>query len=165
MRNRALAELLGECRKAGLHTTVDTCGHAAPKDFDRIAEFTDLFLYDLKHMDPELHRKYTGEDNSLILSNADYLLDAGAAVIFRIPVIPGINTSGEETGRMLFFLEQRSNRCREVHLLPYHRIAAQKYARLGMTNHLPDVKQPGEKMMADLKRRFEKTGLKVRVGG
>jgi len=165
MQADALLELLQECRKAGLHTTVDTCGYAEQGHFKRILDFTDLFLYDLKHMDPELHRKYTGAGNGLIFANADYLLEEGARVIFRIPVIPGINTSDEEISRMIFFLEERSDRCREVHLLPFHRIAGNKYFRLQLTNQLPDVQEPGKKMMEELKNRFEKTGLEVLIGG
>jgi len=106
-----------------------------------------------------------GADNGLILSNADYLLGEGARVIFRIPVIPGINTSDEEINRMIFFLEERSGRCREVHLLPFHSIAENKYFRLRMTNQLPDLKEPGKKMMEELKNRFEKTGLEVLIEG
>ncbi len=165
MQPEALSELLRVCRKAGLHTCVDTCGHVPATDFERILDDTDLFLYDLKHMDPGLHLKYTGTGNGLILSNADRLLEAGARVIFRIPVIPGINTSDEETGRMISFLEERSDRCREVHLLPYHRIAGQKYSRLGKAIRLPEVKEPGRKMMEALQKRFEQTGLEVLIGG
>jgi len=165
MQVEALSGLLEECKKAGLHTTLDTCGFSERRNFERIRGFTDLFLYDLKNMDPELHRKFTGEDNDLILSNADYLLDQGARLIFRIPVIPGINTSDEEISRMILFLEERGNRFREVHLLPYHRIAENKYFRLRMENQLPDVKEPGEEMMLDFKKRFEKTGKEILIGG
>jgi pyruvate formate lyase activating enzyme len=165
MQPEALAELLQECKKAGLHTAVDTCGFSQRMNFERILPLTDLFLYDLKNMDPDLHRKYTGADNERILSNADYLLEEGARVIFRIPVIPGINTSEEEISRMILYLEGRSSRFSEVHLLPYHPIAGNKYSRLGMKSRLPDLKQPDTEMMDGLKKRFEKTGLEILIGG
>lgn len=165
MQPEALTELLQECKKAGLHTAVDTCGFSERVDFERILPLTDLFLFDLKNMDPDLHRKYTGVDNALILSNADYLLEEDTRVIFRIPVIPGINTSEEEISRMILFLEKRNNRFREVHLLPYHPIAGDKYSRLGMRNRLQDLKQPDTEMMDTLKERFAKTGLEILVGG
>ncbi|MFO7934793.1 MAG: glycyl-radical enzyme activating protein [Bacteroidales bacterium] len=165
MQPEALTELLQECKRAGLHTTVDTCGFSERVHFEKILPLTDLFLYDLKNMDPDLHRKYTGVDNELILSNADYLLEEDARVIFRIPVIPGINTSEEEISRMILFLVKRSNRFREVHLLPYHPIAGNKYSSLGMRNRLPDLKQPDTEMMDTLKKRFERTGLEILVGG
>jgi len=165
MQAEVLSELLRECNKAGLHTAVDTCGFSERIHFERMLALTDLFLYDLKNMDPDLHRKYTGADHELILSNADYLLEENARVVFRIPVIPGINTDHDEISRMVSFLEKRSHRCSEVHLLPYHPIAGNKYSRLGMKNRLPELKEPGQRMMMSMKKRLEKTGLKVIIGG
>ncbi|TFH23120.1 MAG: radical SAM protein, partial [Bacteroidia bacterium] len=83
MQSGGLKRLLEECKGRGLHTTVDTSGYAAQEHFEEIMDVTDLFLYDLKNMSPELHKKYTGVDNQLILSNADYLLKSGANLIFR----------------------------------------------------------------------------------
>lgn len=160
-----LSELLELSKRNGLHTTVDTSGFAKREQLDRILPHTDLFLYDLKHMDPELHLKYTGVDNKLIQSNADYLLEQRAKLIFRIPVIPGVNTSGEEVSRMLNFLEERADFLKELHLLPYHRIADNKYFRLRMKQEHPDVKEPGQAFMEQVKKEFEKSGLEVIIGG
>ncbi|MCK5134661.1 MAG: glycyl-radical enzyme activating protein [Bacteroidales bacterium] len=165
MQADALAVLLEECKKNGLHTIVDTSGFAKCEQFERILDHTDLFLYDLKNMDPELHKKYTGVDNGLIQSNADFLLESGAQIIFRIPVIPGISTSDDEVNRMVFFIEERKEYLKEVHLLPYHRISENKYFRLRMKQQLPEVKEPDQKFMWQLKEKFEKTGLDVFIGG
>ena len=165
MQAEGLKLLLKGSKQHGLHTTVDTCGYARQEQYEEIMEMTDLFLFDLKHMDPELHKKYTGVDNTLILSNADYLLNAGSNLIFRIPVIPGINTSREEVEGMLSYLEERADRLKEVHLLPYHRIADNKYQRLQMQQQLKDVKKPTEAEMLKLKKKFEQTGLEVIIGG
>jgi len=86
-------------------------------------------------------------------------------LIFRIPVIPGINTSREELEGMLSYLEERADRLKEVHLLPYHRIADNKYQRLQMKQQLKDVKKPTEAEMLKLKKTFEQTGLEVIIGG
>jgi len=160
-----LAALLEACRDHGVHTAVDTCGFAPLDHFERIMPLTDLFLYDLKNMDPELHRKNTGVDNALILSNADYLLAQGASVIFRIPVVPGVNTSVEEVERMIRFITERSAHLSVLHLLPYHRIADHKYARMNMKQHLPHVAEPDGALMEQLKEKFETTGLEVVIGG
>jgi pyruvate formate lyase activating enzyme len=165
IQTEALAELLKECQKNGLHTTVDTSGFAPKEQFEKILEATDLFLYDLKNMDPELHREYSGVENSLILSNADFLIESGARIIFRIPVVPGINTSDDEVNRMVSYLEERRENLEEIHLLPYHRIAENKYFRLRMKQQLPEVKEPDTKLLENLKGRFEQTGLEVLVGG
>ncbi len=161
----ALAALLARCKEHGLHTAVDTSGFVSREMFDRIVANTDLFLYDLKNMDSELHRKYTGFENGLILANADYLLERGSRLIFRIPVVPGINTSEEEVSRFVSFLGERRTHLEEVHLLPYHRIAANKYSRLGMIQRLPDVKEPDLTFLEGWVARFEKTGLVVSLGG
>lgn len=160
-----LESLLKLCKGKGLHTTVDTCGYSKQKYFERIIEYSDLFLFDLKNMDRDLHREHTGVDNGLILSNADYLLKNGARVIFRIPVIPGINTSEDELNRFVSFVDERKNRLEEVHLLPYHRIAGNKYARLKMKQQLADVMEPDQAFMETLLVRFRTTGLKISIGG
>ena len=161
----ALEVLLKACKQKGLHTAVDTSGFARRDLFDRILEHTDLFLFDLKNMDPGLHMKYTGVENGLILSNADHLLDKGARVIFRIPVIPGVNTSDDEIDRLVSFIEKRREGLEELHLLPYHRIAENKYFRLRMEQQLPDVKEPDQAFMEHLHERFGKTGLAISIGG
>lgn len=165
MQIEALEVLLKLCKERGLHTTVDTCGYAKKEHFERIIEYTDLFLYDLKNMDAELHREHTGVDNGLILSNAGYLLEKGARVIFRIPVIPGINTSEDELSRLVSFVDEQKDKLEELHLLPYHRIAGNKYARLKLKQQLEDVKEPDFAFMEALSDRFGTTGLKISVGG
>ena len=165
MQADALVKLLKACKQEGLHTVLDTSGFAPEKQFDRALDHTDLFLYDLKNMDSDLHLKFTGVDNRLILSNADHLLAMGAMVIFRIPVIPGVNTSAEELDRFVNFVADRKERIREVHLLPYHRIADNKYARLKMKQQMPDVDEPGRPFLERIRERFEKTGLVISIGG
>jgi pyruvate formate lyase activating enzyme len=165
MQTEGLLQLLEACKMHGIHTTVDTSGYASREQFDRVLPFTDLFLFDLKNLDPGLHKKYTGVDNAPILSNASYLLEKGAKVIFRIPVIPGINTSPEEIDGMVRFLSEGAEKMNEVHLLPYHRIAQNKYRRLDMEQNLADVPEPDEHMMRQLKEEFMKTGLEVVIGG
>ena len=165
MQPEGLLELLEACKVQSIHTTVDTCGFARQEHFESILEFTDLFLFDLKNMDPGLHKKYTGVDNGPILSNADFLLKKGASVVFRIPVIPGINTSGEEVSALVNFLKERAAMMTEVHLLPYHRIAENKYRRLQMKFHLEDLAEPDATLMRWLNEEFVKTGLEVITGG
>jgi pyruvate formate lyase activating enzyme len=165
MQSEGLALLLRACREHGLHTTIDTSGYAKEEQFERIIPFTDLFLYDLKNMDPELHLKYTGVDNTSILNNADKLLEQGARVIFRIPVVPGINTTSSEVESMIGFIKERARKMTEVHLLPYHRIAGNKYRRLQMKEHFADADEPDLQMMHRLKEEFKRTGLEVIIGG
>jgi len=165
MQSSELVELLEASKLNGLHTAVDTSGFAKREQFERILGTTDLFLYDLKHMNPELHKKYTGVDNGLIHANADYLIENGASLIFRIPVIPEVNTSREEVARMIAFLKERKESITEVHLLPYHRIAENKYFRLRMKQQMHEAKEPDQTFLELLKKEFEKSGLEVVIGG
>lgn len=116
------------CQKAGIHTAVDTCGAVPWQTFDRVRPYTNLFLYDLKVIDPDKHRAYTGLGNQLILDNLQKLCAGGADVIIRIPLIPGLTDTTdniEAIGR--FIAEKLENRIIRAELLPYNKLAASKY--------------------------------------
>jgi len=165
MQHEGLLQLLEGCKAHNLHTTIDTSGYAGWEPLEEILPHTDLFLYDLKHMDPELHRRYTGAENRPVLENASRLLERGARVIFRIPVIPGINTTPEEVDSMVAFLNERAEQMKEVHLLPFHRIAENKYRLLHLKLPLRGLAEPDRALMRRLQKKFEQTGLEVVIGG
>ncbi len=160
-----LIGLLTDLGNHGIHRTMDTCGFIPLQQLKKAAAETELFLYDLKFMDPGLHIKYTGVDNELILKNAEWLLQSGAKVIFRIPVLPGVNDTPEETEQFLGYLSARREKIAGVHLLPYHHIGSDKYRRLEMEYTFADVEEPGDKRMQELKKEFESTGIPVSIGG
>ena len=119
---QALLEILKLCKEKGIHTTVDTCGYAQWKYYERIIPFTDLFLFDLKLLDPEKHEKFTGVKNKLILTNLKRLVNNGVNVELRIPVIPGVNDSQEEINIFIQFILNTFTAIPKIHLLPYHNI-------------------------------------------
>jgi pyruvate formate lyase activating enzyme len=160
-----LEDLLLECKREGYHTAVDTTGHTSRKSLRRIMETTDLFLYDLKHMDEAMHMKYTGVSNRLILENLSFLAEEGKDLFIRIPVIPEVNNDEENIAKMLRFLQQLNGAVREVDLLPYHALAAHKYEKFGMEYRMAGVPEPTEQMMQQLKEEFEKAGFQVKIGG
>ena len=89
---------------------------------------TDLFLYDVKVMDPEKHRAYTGSDNRLILSNLEKLCQAGAKIIIRVPLIPGLTDTTENIEAIATFIEKKLHgQVLRTELLPYNKLAASKY--------------------------------------
>ena len=165
MQPGALIELLEAAGREGLHRAIDTSGYAVTEKLMNVAEHTDLFLYDLKLMDPEKHKVYTGVDNHLILSNADRLLQRGAEVIFRIPVVPGINDTDQEMKAFLSFFRQREGQFREVHLLPYHNTGSHKYRRLEKEYDFGDLETPGDDWMQLFREQIESTGPQVTIGG
>lgn len=165
MQHEVLTDLLKVLGDQGIHRAVDTSGHAAWEHLSAVAEQTDLFLYDLKLMDSDLHKKYTGFGNRLILDNAIRLLDMQKEVIFRVPVIPGINDTASEIAAMIAFLSEKRGRFNELHLLPYHRIGSDKYRRMNRDYLLKGVGSPNQEEMDKLKAKFETIGVKVTIGG
>jgi pyruvate formate lyase activating enzyme len=134
--HKALALLTG----TGINTAVDTSGYVKPESLRHIINVTSLFLYDIKHIDAEEHIKYTGVTNELIISNLDMLLDHGAEVILRIPVIPGVTTGEGYIEKLRGFIERRkSENLREINLLPYHKTGSSKYTRFGLPDRMEGV--------------------------
>lgn len=125
-----VAELLRKCREADIHTAVDTAGCVPWENFERVLGYTDLFLYDVKCITPELHRKYVGADNSLILDNYKRLLSAGCKVHARIPMIPDCSANDKEFVKISDFLHRYPPE--KVELLPYHAMGESKFRALGL---------------------------------
>ena len=161
---RFLVRALEAARARGYHVAVDTSGYAAERTIVRVAEAADLFLYDLKVMDPARHRRFTGVGLEPILRNLRTLDERGANVWIRLPLVPGHNDDTanlQAVGRFVAGLR----RTRRVHVLPYHRLASAKYERLGLVN--PMVEIPSQ-AAADIDRAVAvlvSYGLDVHVGG
>lgn len=152
--------ILKACRKQDIHTVLDTCGHASWQAFEQIAPFVDLFLYDLKAIDPIKHLQTTGQSNERILENLERLSGSGASLLVRIPVIPGVNTDEYEMGRIGAFLSSLPQPP-PVELLPYHNIAEAKYAGLDIPYALPDLQPPTADQMEAFAGLLRNFGLQV----
>jgi pyruvate formate lyase activating enzyme len=126
------AALLKACRKQGIHTALDTSGHAEPEIIDMILPHTDLFLYDLKFADDTQHQHYTGASNQLVLKNLKKISLAGKPIMIRIPLIPEITDTKENLSELKHIIEQTKG-IRRIDLLPYHPTGISKYERLGKT--------------------------------
>ncbi len=150
----ALLETLGE---EGIHTAVETSGFAPYGTLEKAK--ADLFLYDLKLIDPVLHKGYIGQDNRLILENLKRLLQDGRQIIVRMPLIPGINTDPALIRRTGEYL--RSVHAKQVHLLPYHRLGVGKYGLLDREYGLDEVKPPEETQLKEIQKTLEDCGLTV----
>lgn len=127
-----LLELLTSLKKAGVHTAIETCGYFSEAMLDDLLDQVDLFLFDIKHLNPDKHKECTGASNEKILRNfSEILRRAGTErIIPRIPLIPGFNTDEKSVNELISFLKQ-SNYSGPVHLLPYHNWAKGKYGRTG----------------------------------
>lgn len=159
-----LKRLLEKSRMAGLHTAVDTSGYAARSDFESICELVDLFLYDLKIIDPKKHVEYTGVANEKILDNLTWLSGQGQKIIIRMPLIPGITDTDENLADLTATLKPLGN-IRKICLLPYNKLGedkAERYDRSDWKNQWPchtaeDLEQK--------KNRLQSFGYEVKVGG
>ena len=129
------AELLKQLKNNGIHTAVDTCGFVSREAIDRIMPYTDIFLYDLKAYDEEVHIKCTGFSNKNILENLKYIDECGKQIEVRIPFVPGFNS--EQIEKIAKFMRGLKN-LTKVRVLPYHNFAGTKYKALGMENILPN---------------------------
>lgn len=114
--------LAEQCRNIGISVAVDTAGNVPVEHFRQVLPYTDLFLYDLKCLNPDLHRRGTGIDNVRILENLQYLREAGANLRIRTPMIPDFN-EGEEIERIRQFCTERHL---PLEILPYHAFGESK---------------------------------------
>ena len=128
------AELARLLRERGIGVYIDTCGFVSRGALEGVIPYTDVFLYDIKAMDPEVHRACTGQDNRLILENLRYLSERGCEIEIRYPLVVGCNDDQcEKIGAFL----RELNGIRKVKVLRYHDLAASRYEALGMENTLP----------------------------
>lgn len=134
--------LLAACRDNGVHTALETCGHAAPEVMEALAPHVDLFLYDIKQMDDDKHKRLTGVGKRLIQANLRRLWDMGKETLIRMPLIPSLNDGAAEVQAALRMVREAARggaRVRGVELLPYHRYGERKYAQLGQGYALADL--------------------------
>jgi pyruvate formate lyase activating enzyme len=123
----------------------------------------DLFLYDLKLMDDERHRRFTGVSNAPVLRNLRRLSELGHRIRLRVPVIPDVNDDEENLRAVAAFAAELPH-LEGADLLPYHHIGVDKYERLDRTYQLPDSRSPSEERLGLVARFLEGNGLAVGPG-
>lgn len=156
--------LLSACKDEGLNTAVESTANAPFEKIAAVLPFIDLYLLDIKHMDGEKHKKYTGADNRLILGNAEKIAESGTPLIIRTPVVPGFNDTPAEIRAISRFAASLPG-VKEHHLLPYHRLGQGKYAGLNRPYALDGVLPPTKEKMEYLLACAEESGLKCQIGG
>jgi len=164
MQPEFLLALLNQCQAQQVHTAVDTSCYAKPEIVEMVSEKTDLFLCDLKHMDNEIHERFTGVGNNLILDNIRRLSEAGKKITIRIPVIPGFNDDHaniEATGEFTASLPGVVR----VDILPFNRGGKEKSSRLTAQSKAMQVETPNEKEMNSIVKNLNKYGFEVKIGG
>ena len=159
-----LEPLIKEIKKKNIHVTLDTSGYVSFGDLSRISDKVDLFLYDLKIMDDEKHKKYTGVSNKLILENLRKLTEQGKSVAVRIPLISGINDDNQSIHMFVDFLQSLKN-IKQINLLSYHRGGREKYERLRKGKLPKTFQSPSDERIEEIKKVFADSGFSVKTGG
>ena len=164
MQSEFLNQILKECNRIEIHSSVDTSGYAESSIIESIAEYADLFLYDLKLLNDDLHKKYTGVSNQIILKNLIQLDHLNKKIIIRIPIVPGITDTNENLFAIRGFLSDLNN-VNEVNLLPYHKAGEGKYKKFSKENKMGDTLSPEQKHLENIKQFFNELKCKVKIGG
>ena len=160
----SLIPLLEKCVEAGIAVDFETCGHVPEESFQKAFPYTDRFLFDIKTADPEVFRRYTGGNLSLVLNNLHWLAERDPGrIILRVPVIPEVNLS-QEGIKSIFSLAIQEYVPR-VDLLPYHTLGMIKYAQLGLEYPFPVRQGLPVKELEPYTAEGIKMGLDVRIGG
>lgn len=159
-----LCSLLKKCKSKDISTAIDTTGYTDYKNFKRIYDLTDYFLYDLKLMNDDDHTKYTGVSNKKIHENLRKLTNTGKKVILRIPVIPTITDTSQNLDEMIKFISSLKN-VYEIDLLPFHKTANSKYEKMRKENKLPNLEPLTNEEMEGIKNKFTTLGYPVKTGG
>ncbi|MDF2941914.1 MAG: glycyl-radical enzyme activating protein family [Herbinix sp.] len=150
-----LKELLIACKQRKLHTAIDTAGAVPWTQFEKVLDWTDLYLYDLKAVDSKVHKQLTGVDNTLIIENLIKLTRLGKEIVIRIPYIIGLNDME---------LEGMSNLLQgltvaRVEVLGYHKLGDSKYHALEMENQTMDLAIPSEERIIAAVEYLKKKGI------
>lgn len=151
-------ELFELCKNDDINTCIETSGYATQQNLLDVLPVTDYLLFDLKHMNPDIHMKYTGRSNDQILSNARLVAENGANVTFRIPLIPGVNDGDENIAQTAAFVKSLPGEY-PVQLMPYHRLGDSKYKAMNIPNLMHGVQVMDEDALEAVKRAYISHGI------
>lgn len=160
------AALLRAAKERGIGTAMESMGCAPYEVIAQVLPWLDTYLMDIKHMDPEKHRKFTGKRNELMLANARKIAESGMTeLVIRVPVVPTFNDRPEEIAAIAQFADKLPG-VKKIHLLPYHRLGQDKYERLSREYMLKELLPPEPEYMQMLKKTVESVSrLVCQIGG
>lgn len=159
-------ELCRRIHKEEISVNIDTCGYAPYEKYERLLPYVDIFLYDIKVLDPQEHKAWTGVDNRLILENLIRLNEAGARICLRMPVIEGVNATQQYILDVIGFLRENRIQPVQTDLLAYHSYGRSKYLNLDRSYDEEKLAVPDKEKMALFQRLFQEHGFQnITIGG
>ncbi|MCQ2770576.1 MAG: glycyl-radical enzyme activating protein [Clostridia bacterium] len=156
-------DLLRAAKANGLSTAIESTGFAPYEKIEQLIPYLDTYLMDIKHMNSQKHKEFTGQSNELILENARKISRDFKKLIVRTPVIPTFNATVDEIREIAKYA--KSIGVNEMHILPYHRLGKDKYYGLGRTYSIEDIEPPSKELMNQLLEVVKQEGLKGQIGG
>jgi len=161
MQWKFVRNLLKECQKEGLNTTLDTSGYAPWDTVRKVLEYVDVCLYDIKHTEPESHQRGTGKSNRRIIDNF-FLTASEVRTWLRVPLIPGYNDSEENIANLIDLAKK--SRVEKVSILPYHEYGTAKYKQLGRHYPMRQIKPSSNKHIQKIHKLFQDAGVNITIG-
>lgn len=164
--NKFALKILEECRKKCIHTAIDTCGYTTWRNLKKILPYVNLVLYDLKQIDKDKHKEYTGVLPNIIYSNLKQIDKVGIPIWIRIPIIPGYTDQEENISGVASFISKVKS-VKKVELLPYQEFSVSKYKSLGLKYSLELLKSPNKNRMKRLEEIFRcsiRNGIEIKIG-
>lgn len=163
MHSKFVRELFLEMKRFGVSTAIETCGYAPWKAIEEIVELTDTFLFDVKALDPEVHERFTGKRNELILKNLKKIAARGANIVLRFPLIPGVNDN-QSMYEGLAQLAKELN-IKMVHIMPFHQMGSSKWDGMGMDYSFRDTKPLSMDVARAAETAIAAHGIEVHIFG
>lgn len=155
-----LGAILQKCKNRDLHTVVETCGLADQRTIKDLMPLIDCVYYDLKIMNPEKHKAYTGADNEIILTNLRILAESGKQLLVRTPIVPGITSGKKNISSIGAFLQ--SIGIKTMQILPYHAYGTGKYTSIGRS-YLLKTEPPTGRRLAEIVNELAQYGVSAFV--
>ena len=160
-----IEELIKKLKRKGYNVAIDTCGYAPTENFKRLLKYVDTFLYDVKVMNDEKHKKYMGKYNELILHNLKFISDNNGKINIRIPIIYPVNSDEESIDEIIDYLK-KNIKVEKVNLLPYHNTGSSKYVKLQKEYRGKDFEAPTKERMEEIADKFRSNGfINIKIGG
>jgi pyruvate formate lyase activating enzyme len=163
LQHQFVRDLFDKCHQAGIHTCLETCGHVPESAFRQVLPYTDYVLYDIKHLNTSKHLQFTGKPNSRILKNAKLVAGSGVKVLFRMPLIPGINDDSQNIRETTDFLKGLGDIASNIELMPYHRLGKGKYASLDKPYLLSELMPSEPHHVESVKKKYEDLGIRCSI--
>ena len=168
LQSNFVAELFRACKEEHLHTCLESTFYSEKEKIDEILPYTDLIISDIKSMDTEIHKQYTGVENERILENLQYLAKKNRELILRIPVIPDVNDTKENIKDTAdFILYQLGGKIKTLQLLSFMRLGEEKYESLGIPYPMEKVtvdRKSSQKKVEGIADYFNSRGIHCLVG-